>query len=148
MADQDAHEEQPRRSSSKDSKRPCGGDDKGEKKRRKGVTSVQASVSRDPSVQGETDVGCSGLSNKSVECESATSDKLDKLTSLLSGLIEKLGSNAQGPSMSTTPSLGSYHEMSSSDEDCGVIESDVFDADPLDDLNTTSPAQPSVQTVG
>ena len=76
MADHDAHEEQPRRFSSTESKRSSGDDEKDVKKRRKGAPpSTQACRSRDSPVPTDGDVGCSGLGNKS----SASSDKLDKL---------------------------------------------------------------------
>ncbi|KAK3881370.1 hypothetical protein Pcinc_014187 [Petrolisthes cinctipes] len=146
MADQDAHEEQPRRSSSIEKKRPSGDDEKGDKKRRKGVPSIQACSLRDSPVPADGDVGCSGLGNKSSECGTASNDKLDKLTSLLSGLIEKLDNNVQGPSTSDAPYYGGFHDLSSSDEDCVVAEGVTYDTDPLDNLDTICPAQPSLQT--
>ncbi|KAK3868375.1 hypothetical protein Pcinc_026224 [Petrolisthes cinctipes] len=146
MADKDAHEEQPRRSSSIEKKRPSGDDEKGDKKRRKGVPSIQACSLRDSPVPADGDVGCSGLGNKSSECGTASNDKLDKLTSLLSGLIEKLDNNAQGPSTSDAPYYGGFHDLSSSDEDCVVAEGVTYDTDPLDNLDTICPAQPSLQT--
>ena len=63
----------------------------------------------------------------------------------MSGLIEKLDNNAQGPSTNDAPMLGGFHDLSSSDEDCVVAEGVTYDADPLDDLDTISPAQPSLQ---
>ncbi|KAK3888608.1 hypothetical protein Pcinc_007334 [Petrolisthes cinctipes] len=146
MADQDAHEEQPRRSYSIEKKRPSGDDEKGDKKRRKGVPSIQACSLRDSPVPADGDVGCSGLGNKSSECGTASNDKLDKLTFLLSGLIEKLDNNAQGPSTSDAPYYGGFHDLSSSDEDCVVAEGVTYDTDPLDNLDTICPAQPSLQT--
>ncbi|KAK3890876.1 hypothetical protein Pcinc_005176 [Petrolisthes cinctipes] len=106
MADQDAHEEQPRRSSSIEKKRPSGDDEKGDKKRRKGVPSIQACSLRDSPVPADGD----------------------------------------GPSTSDAPYYGGFHDLSSSDEDCVVAEGVTYDTDPLDNLDTICPAQPSLQT--
>lgn len=144
MADQNAHEEQPRRSSSMEKKRPSGDDEKGDKRRKGGPS--QACSLRDSPMPADGDMGCSGLGNKSSECGTASSsDKLDKLTSLLSGLIEKLDNKAQGPPTSDAPDYGGFHDLSSSDEDCVVAKGVTYDTDPLDNLDTFSPAQPSLQ---
>ncbi|KAK4314027.1 hypothetical protein Pmani_014664 [Petrolisthes manimaculis] len=102
MADQDASEEQPMRSSSMERKRPSDDDEKCERKRRKGA---QACLLRDSPVPADGD----------------------------------------GPSTSDAPTFGGFHYMSFSDEDYVGAEGVTYDADPLDDLNTISPAQPSVQ---
>ncbi|MPC65753.1 hypothetical protein E2C01_059889 [Portunus trituberculatus] len=142
MADQDAHEEQPRRSSSLERKRPSGDVEGFDKKKRKGVCSPPSSSQPGSSLQASDDVSRSGDMNRS--SETASSDKLDKLTCLLSGLIEKLSDGAQAPSTSDALVLNRYYTLSSSDEECVASGGESNYADPLDGLNSISLVQPSL----
>ncbi|MPC80214.1 hypothetical protein E2C01_074786 [Portunus trituberculatus] len=107
MADQDAHEEQPRHSSSLERKQPSGDVEGCDKKKRE--------RSMCPSWQFSA-----------------------------SGLIEKLSDGAQAPSTSDAPVLNRYHTLSCSDEECVASGGESNYTDPLDGLNSISPAQPSL----
>lgn len=145
MADQEAHEEQSRRSSSLERKRPSGDDVKSDKKRRKVVTANQAGSTRDSPAGGD-DVGCAGSVSAIPVPGPSSSEKLDTLTSLLSGLIDKLDKGPGSSTKNDSPVYGGFHDMSSSDEDCVVAENDNYCSDPLDSLDTFASVDPTVQS--
>lgn len=143
MADREAHEEQSRRSSSLERKRPSGDDVKSDNKRRRVVTANQAGSTRGSPAGGD-DVDCAG-SVSAIPVPGPSSEKLDTLTSLLSGLIDKLDKGPGSSTKNASPVYGGFHDMSSSDEDCVVAENGNYCSDPLDRLDTFDSVDPAVQ---
>lgn len=109
MADREAHEEQSRRSSSLERKRPSGDDVKSDNKRRKVVTANQAGSTRGSPAGGD-DVDCAG-SVSAIPVPGSSSEKLDTLTSLLSGLIDKLDKGPGSSTKNDSPAYGGFHDV-------------------------------------